>query len=777
MTTTGKRLFGSFAAAVGAATICLAPLAAQSRGATSNAGQAESARAWFAEQLRFADGEEPVDAEDLDLLARLWGDATDSAREENVRRETLRRLLDEMIRVLDTPVWRYSGPALDAMAARVDEVEGLRVPPPPVPRSAHGSAQGKVEVGGRGDVPLVLVGDLDYDGSLYRDFMAANGDRFTMYAVTLPGTGGTAPPARPERGPYSATPWLDHAESLLLDLVDRRGLDRPVLVGVGSSVPLVARLAINHPDRFRALVLLNGLVFQPRPSPLNPTRLITTEELTRWFDATLPDVFPPTAAEQVRRSYLSSAALAAQDSGRARELALAAAETHPDVFTHYSNEVGTVDLRPLMSELRIPALAIPSVHDGSSPSLGSELRAGQWYGLELDHPEIPLSVVPFRNTRNYAPVDRPEELGEAIADFLDGRQVEGEFREPALVGYSLSPRASTTQVVGATEVTVDYYSPAVNERELWGGLVPYDAVWRAGANAATSVSFSRDVSVAGEPLPAGRYTLFIEPREDEPWTVIFNRVPVNFGSSFFHRPEHDALRIDVEPEEGVPHQEHLRYRILPMQPVGGRFEMRWGTTALALDLEAPNGTGMERIPAGAPDSLRALSWTELATDSLGDAARTQAPDAGAVSYSADAFSGTLWFRVDLEDPPNPLGVGVNVAVDTDLDQSTGSAWWAGSADFTFDRVVTVWVTRLRDEFWGTVGISDHAAALAGDYSSLGSGNLSFAVDVPERALFVGVPASELDDDGLMRLLVAVGTNTVWNDNVPDRRGVLLDLRE
>src|SRR5262245_50315964 len=85
-----------------------------------------------------------------------------------------------------------------------------------------------------------------------------------------------------------------------------------------------------------------------------------------------------------------------------------------------------------------------------------------------------------------------------------------------------SPFAKVWQVVGLTEITVDYSSPGVKGRKIWGGLVPYDQMWRAGANSATKVTFSRDVTFAGKPEPAGTYSFFVIPGKSE-WTVILNK--------------------------------------------------------------------------------------------------------------------------------------------------------------------------------------------------------------------------------------------------------------
>src|SRR5437763_17077101 len=85
-----------------------------------------------------------------------------------------------------------------------------------------------------------------------------------------------------------------------------------------------------------------------------------------------------------------------------------------------------------------------------------------------------------------------------------------------------SPFAKVTQTVGYTDITVDYSSPGVKGRKIWGNVVPYDKLWRAGANLATKVTFSRDVTFAGKPVAAGTYAFFLIPTKGA-WTVILNK--------------------------------------------------------------------------------------------------------------------------------------------------------------------------------------------------------------------------------------------------------------
>src|SRR5688572_1232220 len=93
---------------------------------------------------------------------------------------------------------------------------------------------------------------------------------------------------------------------------------------------------------------------------------------------------------------------------------------------------------------------------------------------------------------------------------------------PALEFPQASPTCKVEQRVGLTDVALVYSRPSAKGRKVFGGLVPYDELWRTGANAATKITFSTDVVVGGEPLPAGSYSMFTIPGTTT-WTVIFNK--------------------------------------------------------------------------------------------------------------------------------------------------------------------------------------------------------------------------------------------------------------
>lgn len=107
-----------------------------------------------------------------------------------------------------------------------------------------------------------------------------------------------------------------------------------------------------------------------------------------------------------------------------------------------------------------------------------------------------------------------------------------------------SQKAQVMQTVGLTDVTINYSRPGVKGRTIWGDLVPYDKVWRTGANEATSITFSTDVKVNGQPLAAGTYSFHTIPTKSD-WTVIFNKKADQWGSYSYDEKE-DALRVQVK---------------------------------------------------------------------------------------------------------------------------------------------------------------------------------------------------------------------------------------
>lgn len=122
-----------------------------------------------------------------------------------------------------------------------------------------------------------------------------------------------------------------------------------------------------------------------------------------------------------------------------------------------------------------------------------------------------------------------------------------------------SPAATATGKAGKATVTINYSSPSVKGRKIWGELEPYGKVWRAGANEATTITFDQPVTVEGQALPAGTYAFFVIPTE-QAWTVIFNKTAKQWGA-FKYDQQQDALRANVTPIKTKDLTERLSYTV------------------------------------------------------------------------------------------------------------------------------------------------------------------------------------------------------------------------
>lgn len=153
---------------------------------------------------------------------------------------------------------------------------------------------------------------------------------------------------------------------------------------------------------------------------------------------------------------------------------------------------------------------------------------------------------------------------------------------PPLQLPAASPKASVSQTVGLTEITVRWSRPAVNGRKVWGGLVPYDEVWRTGADENTTLSFSSPVTVGGKTLPAGTYGLHTIPGEND-WTVVLSTQAKAWGS-YSYDPKEDAVRFTATPREG-PHEERLLFTLADPTDRSVAVTLAWERLRLSFPVE------------------------------------------------------------------------------------------------------------------------------------------------------------------------------------------------
>lgn len=189
----------------------------------------------------------------------------------------------------------------------------------------------------------------------------------------------------------------------------------------------------------------------------------------------------------------------------------------------------------------------------------------------------------------------------------------------------VSPGASTSLDVGTTTVRIDYHRPAVKGRQIWGALVPYDAVWRMGANNATKLTVADPFTIGGARLAAGSYALFAIPRRDR-WTILVNRQAEQWGA-FSHKPEDDVARFDVVPQAGaqVESVEWLEFTLTPAGEGKAEIELAWDKLRVTFSLEV---------------DVRKAVWSSI------DAALAARPDDAATLLQAARYSAETGERLE-----------------------------------------------------------------------------------------------------------------------------------
>lgn len=146
-----------------------------------------------------------------------------------------------------------------------------------------------------------------------------------------------------------------------------------------------------------------------------------------------------------------------------------------------------------------------------------------------------------------------------------------------------SPNSKISQQVGLTMLHLDYSRPGKKGRKIFGELVPFGSVWRTGANNPTTLEFSEDVTVNGQPLTAGKYAIYTIPEKNE-WTIIFTRNTELWGAIGYN-PSDDALRIKVPVKKLKKTVESMEIRFSDLTDSGATLNILWDKTSVGMDIE------------------------------------------------------------------------------------------------------------------------------------------------------------------------------------------------
>jgi hypothetical protein len=146
----------------------------------------------------------------------------------------------------------------------------------------------------------------------------------------------------------------------------------------------------------------------------------------------------------------------------------------------------------------------------------------------------------------------------------------------------ISQGAKVSQTIGLSEVTISYHRPGVKGRVIWGNVVKYDEVWRAGANEPTMFTISDEATIDGKKLAPGTYRFVVIPSKTGDWMLVFNTETKNWGTVY--EPQYDTLRIKVKPETAA-NEEWMSFSFTDLTPTSARVVLAWEKIRLGFKVE------------------------------------------------------------------------------------------------------------------------------------------------------------------------------------------------
>lgn len=156
-----------------------------------------------------------------------------------------------------------------------------------------------------------------------------------------------------------------------------------------------------------------------------------------------------------------------------------------------------------------------------------------------------------------------------------------------------SPRQSIEQQFSMAKISLDYGRPAVKGRKIFGELVPFNEVWRAGANAATKITFAQSINFGGKVVPAGTYGLFVIPQEKN-WTVILNKNATQWGAYEFDK-KLNVAEVSVPVQKNTEMQEVFEIEMTPKDESSIDLVFKWDFTKVTVPLKTGNPETVAKI--------------------------------------------------------------------------------------------------------------------------------------------------------------------------------------
>lgn len=275
-----------------------------------------------------------------------------------------------------------------------------------------------VEKRGTGPIQMILMPGLLCDWTVYDAFMTRNADKYTMYAVTLPGFGESDPPPLAKGTLTSQTVWLDNAQAATLKLIADKKLDKPVFVGHSMGGFIAARLAARHGDTFRSLVAIDGY-----PAfPLSLDIALSLEQRQSRVEDAFKKSFDALTEQAWSAQMKANISAWITNPQRAKQIGEMTGKVPKSTGTRYMLELLASDVTPEFALSKAPFLFVGAISDGTSAADSEKVIANVHREFA---PCKTATAVVYRNTRHFVMDDAPELLDQAIAAFIAGKPVDG----------------------------------------------------------------------------------------------------------------------------------------------------------------------------------------------------------------------------------------------------------------------------------------------------------------------------------------------------------------
>ncbi len=615
---------------------------------------------------------------------------------------------------------------------------------------------GEVSKQGTGPETLILIPPTGFDWKIFQPFINLNKERYTIYAITLPGFGGTPPYLRDKKRDLANMSWFKNIDNALLGLLRAEGIEKAFIAGNGLGGFIAAQFGLKHPEMTKGVIAINGTINVPM-AQLESNKAASLSDRRNRVKNTFPDAelrpfptFQPTGSFQSHHSNQPEPIRAIVKNNLEK--------VDRYTFWMYRDQMKAADLMEELKSLKVPLLSITSVHDPLSRFVtGSRANVIAWQKLKLALPDKPIHLVPIQNARGLVLFDYPKEAGKLIHQFTAVPN-EFEYDKPKPThAVNISPKSTISQTFSNIDVSITYSRPAVKGRKIFGSVVPYGKVWRAGANEATEISFSRDVLINNERIKAGNYSLFVEPHEKR-WTLILNQI-VNQWGVFNYEQSHDVIRFDIVPET-VSHQEYLKYDLEQTSQHELNLSLQWDSLRVSVPI-------LETFkPALVPRAIQQFAWQKLLEDEEGDVRNKNSSDGKAFSYYHDVKTDSIWFKLETYNPITTINPAISVSIDHDNNQSNGALWYGTNRQFKVDLMLSAGPVRQGDGYDGYNGTTDAKGIQTSDWINVDINNVTFYFGVAERAYYLGVKRTDISPQlSKFNVIGSVGANSTWNDDI------------